>query len=273
MEGGGACYNHFYCLSVLLSVLLVWCLVARGYFWGAAHVKRLEELLTRQILVPSYGIFSSRFFCFSVLVRCLIGTFLVQADPPFSSNALSSGAIAEPSPASVLKNCWSGRFLFRLTASSRSNFLHPERLLDGAVCFFHWQIFCYRSKICPSGEPGKQMASTEDPRKRKKLIAPGGNWTRIAQLRIRRSTSRPRVWQNVYCFVLLSWSLNVLNWFNQKNANNNWLKIKLFIIFLNIQIVSNKLNVKVLVKLHILNVTQSLFSGKNVCQFSNIFAL
>ena len=133
-----------------------------GLLWGAAHVKRLEELLTRQILVPFYGIFSSRFFCFSVLVQCLIeqgfswqeqtsviasltvlsyGTFLVQADQPFWSNALSSGAIAEPSPASVLKNCWSGRFLFHLTASSGSNFSHPERPLDGTVCFFHWQIF------------------------------------------------------------------------------------------------------------------------------------
>jgi len=43
-----------------------------GLLWGAAHVKRLEELLTKQILVPFYGIFSSRFFCFSVLVQCLI---------------------------------------------------------------------------------------------------------------------------------------------------------------------------------------------------------
>jgi hypothetical protein len=27
--------------------------------------------------------------------------------------------------------------------------------------------FCYRSKICPGDESGEQMASTEDPRKRK----------------------------------------------------------------------------------------------------------
>jgi hypothetical protein len=31
-----------------------------GLLWEASHVKRLEELVTRQILVPSYGIFSSR---------------------------------------------------------------------------------------------------------------------------------------------------------------------------------------------------------------------
>ena len=32
-----------------------------GLLWEASHVKRLEELVTRQILVPSYGIFSSGF--------------------------------------------------------------------------------------------------------------------------------------------------------------------------------------------------------------------
>jgi hypothetical protein len=29
------------------------------------------------------------------------------------------------------------------------------------------RFFCYRSKICPGDETSKQMASTEDPRKRK----------------------------------------------------------------------------------------------------------
>jgi hypothetical protein len=56
---------------------------------------------------------------------------------------------------------------FSCLASSRPNFLHPERPLDGAASFFHSQIFCYRSKICPDDEPGEQMGSTEEPRKLK----------------------------------------------------------------------------------------------------------
>ncbi len=38
--------------------------------------------------------------------------------------------------------------------------------------FFRWP--CYRSKICPGDEPGEQMASTEDPRKRKIILLLAG---------------------------------------------------------------------------------------------------
>ena len=75
-----------------------------GLLWEASHVKRLEELVTRQILVPSYGIFSSRL-----------------SRRPFSSSALSYRAFSDKRYLhhSVLKNWWQGRFFFWLMAHSR----------------------------------------------------------------------------------------------------------------------------------------------------------
>ncbi len=170
-----------------------------GLLWEVSHVKRLEELLTRQILVPSYGIFLSRlsrrlfsssalsyrafsdkrYLHQSVLKNWWQGRFffwltahsssdlrhiLVQAVQPFSSNALSSGAIEslfwkiEPSPASVLV------LSFGIFSSKLLTFRKTARW---CCMLFPLTDFCYRSKICPGDEPGKQMASTEDLLKRK----------------------------------------------------------------------------------------------------------
>jgi hypothetical protein len=64
--------------------------------------------------------------------------------------------------------------------------------LDGAASFFRWP--CYRSKICPGDELGEQMASTEDPRKRK-IICSWWELNPDRPMQVRRSTSRPRVAQ------------------------------------------------------------------------------
>ena len=122
----------FHGLSVCLSVLLVRCLIDRGFCW-----RRLT---------------------LSVLFRLTASSRPGFPYSPFSSNALSSGAIAEPSPASVLVPSF-GIF---------SSKLHTFRKTARWCCMlFPLTDFCYRSKICPGDEPGKQMASTEDPRKRK----------------------------------------------------------------------------------------------------------
>ena len=182
-----------------------------GLLWEASHVKRLEKLVTRQILVPSYGIFSSRL-----------------SRRPFSSSALSYRAFSDKRYLhhSILKNWWQGRFFFWLTAhsrpgrpallvqcliirgflpsrlqraswfrrlaSSRPNFLHSERPLDGAACFFHWQIFVTDLRSAQVMSPVNRWP-LQRTHAREKLIAPSGNWTQIAQLRIQSSTSRPQV--------------------------------------------------------------------------------
>ncbi len=126
------CYNHCFSRSFcLLSVFLIRCLIDRCFCW---------RHLTLNVLLFRLTASSCPGFPYS----------------PFLSNALSSRAIAEPSPAS-----W-----FRRLASSRPNFFYIQKdPLDGAASFFRWP--CYRSKICSGDEPGEQLASTEDPRKRK----------------------------------------------------------------------------------------------------------
>jgi hypothetical protein len=72
------CYNHCFSRSFcLLSVFLVGCLLDRGFCW---------RRLTLSVLLFRLTASSRPGFPYS----------------PFSSNALSSGAIAEPSPACVL---------------------------------------------------------------------------------------------------------------------------------------------------------------------------
>ena len=92
-----------------------------GLLWEASHVKRLEELVTRQILVPSYGVFSSRL-----------------SRRPFSSSALSYRAFSDKRYLrhSVLKNWWPGRFFFCLTAHSRPGrpALHVQCLIIRGYC-------------------------------------------------------------------------------------------------------------------------------------------
>ena len=72
------CYNHCFSQSFcLLSVFLVRCLIDRGFCW---------RRLTLSVLLFRLTASSRPGFPYS----------------PFSSNALSSGAIAKPSPACVL---------------------------------------------------------------------------------------------------------------------------------------------------------------------------
>jgi len=70
------CYNHFSRSFCLLSVFLVRCLIDRGFCW-------------RRLML-------------SVLFRLTASSRPGFPYSPFSSNALSSGAIAKPSPACVL---------------------------------------------------------------------------------------------------------------------------------------------------------------------------
>jgi hypothetical protein len=65
VEGGGTCYNHFHCLFCIVVCSSRQMPCCPGLLWGAAHVKRLEELLTRQIL------FFFFFFCHLPLGRDL----------------------------------------------------------------------------------------------------------------------------------------------------------------------------------------------------------
>ncbi len=136
--------------SFLLSFCFVVCSSRQmpccpGLLWGAAHVKRLEELMTRQILVPSYSIFLSRFFCFSILVQCLIVQgFLWQEQTSIiaSLTVLSYGTSPSRAvPSEHLEELLIRQILVPSYGIFHSNLLHPERLLDGALCFFHWQIF------------------------------------------------------------------------------------------------------------------------------------
>jgi hypothetical protein len=56
-----------------------------------------------------------------------------------------------------------------------SSKLHTFRKTARWCCMlFPLTDFCYRSKICPGDEPGKQMAYTEDPRRRKIILLLAG---------------------------------------------------------------------------------------------------
>ncbi len=95
---------------------------------------------------------------------------------PFSSNALSSGAIAEPSPVKTFK----------------SKLLYIQKdPLDGAASFFPLTVL--QIKDLPRWWTRWTNGLYRGPTQEKNYFAPGRNWTRIAQLRVRRSTSRPRV--------------------------------------------------------------------------------
>ena len=119
----------FTVFSVLLSVLLVRCLVVRGFFGRRLTLSVLKNCWPGRFLFrltassrPGFPVNSSRPVPYrtglfltrdtSITASWRTGDkadsssdlrhILVQAVQPFSSNALSSGAIAEPSPASVL---------------------------------------------------------------------------------------------------------------------------------------------------------------------------
>ncbi len=137
------CYYYNSTEKVCLSSLFVRCLDVRGFLGRhltLSVLKNTSSSVTWHILVQCYSIFSSR---------------------------LSNPSRPMPYYPRLLPSCLQRASWFCRSPSSRPNFLHSERPLDGAACFFHWQIFRYRSKICPGDEPGKQMASTEDPLKRK----------------------------------------------------------------------------------------------------------
>ena len=116
-----------------------------GLLWEASHIKRLEELVTRQILVPSYGIFSSRlsrrpfsssalsyrafsdkrYLRHSVLKNWVLllsyGTFSSRPSSPSRPMPYHPGLL----PSRLQRASW-----FRRSASSRPNFVHSERPLD-----------------------------------------------------------------------------------------------------------------------------------------------
>jgi hypothetical protein len=168
-----------------------------GLLWEASHVKRLEELLTRQILVPSYGSFSSRlsrrpfsssalsyrafsdkrYLHHSVLKTRQIllltyGTFLSRPSSPSRPMPYHPGLL----PSRLQRASW-----FCRSASSRPNFLHSERPLDGAACFFRWQIFVTEQRSAQVMSPVNRWP-LQRTHAREKLNAPGANWTWIAQL-------------------------------------------------------------------------------------------
>ncbi len=165
----------------LLSVLLVRCRVVLGFFDGHLTLSILKNWWPGRFLFrltassrPGFPVNPSRpvpyrtglFLTRDTSITASWRTgykadsssdlrhILVQAVQPFSSNALSSGAIAEPSPASVLVPSF-GIFSSKL--------LTFRKTVRWRCMLFPLTDFCYRSKICP----GKQMASTEDPLKRK----------------------------------------------------------------------------------------------------------
>ncbi len=103
-----------------------------GLLLEATHDKRL---------VPSYGIFSFR-------LSVLVPSRPMPYHPGLFCRAVSSVHL--------------GSSIWHLLVQTSNIQKDP---LDGAASFFRWP--CYRSKICPGDEPGEQIASTEDPRKRK----------------------------------------------------------------------------------------------------------
>ena len=135
----------------LLSVVLVRCLVVWGFF---------GRRLTLSVLLFRLTASSRPGFPYS----------------PFSSNALSSGAIAEPSP----------------VQTSKSKLLYIQKdPLDGAASFIPLTVL--QIKDLPRWWTRWTNGLYRGPTQEKNYFAPGGNWTRIVQLRFRRSTSRPRV--------------------------------------------------------------------------------
>ncbi len=141
-------------------------LLFQGFFWQEIPPsQRLEELVTRQILLLTYGTFSSR------------------PSSPSRPMPYHPGLL----PSRLQRASW-----FRCSASSPPNFLHSERPLDGAACFFHWQIFVTDLRSAQVMSPVNRWP-LQRTHAREKWIAPSGNWTRTAQLRIRHSTSRPQV--------------------------------------------------------------------------------
>ncbi len=174
----------------LLSVVLVRCLVVRGFFGRRLTLSVLETWYQADPcsvfmassrpgfpVDPSHpvpyctGLFLTRGTSVTASWRTgdqadsssVLRHILVQAVQPFLSNAFSSRAIAEPSPASVLVP------LFGI-------FVHSERLLDGAACFFHWHIFVtdlWSAQVMSL----VNIWPLQRTHAREKLFVPGGNWS------------------------------------------------------------------------------------------------
>ncbi len=101
----------------------------------------LLEATPDKHFVRSYGIFSFR-------LSVLVPSRPMPYHPGLFCQAVSSGRL--------------GSAVWNLLVQTSYFQKDP---LDGAASFFCCS--CYRSKICPGDEPGEQMASTEDPCKRK----------------------------------------------------------------------------------------------------------
>jgi hypothetical protein len=119
----------------------------------------------------------SRSFCLlSVfLVRCLIDRGFCWRRLTLSVLfRLTASSHSMPSHPGLLPSRLQRASWFRNLASSRPNFLHPERSARWRCKLFPLIDFCYRSKICPGDASGEQMASTEDPRKKKIILLLAG---------------------------------------------------------------------------------------------------
>ena len=76
--------------------------------------------------------------------------------------------------------------------TSKSKLLYIQKdPLDGAASFIPLTVL--QIKDLPRWWTRWTNGLYRGPTQEKNYFAPGGNWTRIAQLRVRRSTSRPRV--------------------------------------------------------------------------------
>ncbi len=150
-------FSRSFCL---LSVFLVRCLVDRGFCWR----RLMLSVLFRLTASSSPG-----------FPYCIVPSRPMPYHPRLLPNRLQCAS-------------W-----FRRLASSRPNFSHPERSARWRCKVFPLTFFFVTDQR--SGQVMNPVNRWPQQRThaREKLFAPGRNWTRIAQLRIRRSTSRPRV--------------------------------------------------------------------------------
>ncbi len=152
----------------LLFVFLVRCLIDRGFCWRRLTLSVLFHLTA-----------SSRpGFPYS----------------PFSSNALSSGAIAEPSPACVLVPPF-GIFSSKLLTFRKIRLMALQAFFSVDLV----TLTVLQIEDLPRWWTQWTNGLYRGPTQEKNYFAPGGNWTRIAQLRVRRSTSRPWVAPSLLC--------------------------------------------------------------------------
>ncbi len=120
---------------------------------------------------------------------------------------------------------------FRHLASSHPNFLHSERSARWRCKLFPLTVL--QIKDLPRWWTRWTNGLYIGPTQEKNYFAPGGNWTRINQLRVRRSTSRPQVAPRTYIFLLeqispqLCYCLKKTLWFVYNPSNkNNWHNLK-----------------------------------------------